>query len=143
MNGKRSKAIRRQVYGDNVSAVSGRSYRLLDYGWKILKWINKAGAEEEFKVRRVTVRSADSSLRLRYQHAKRDTKQGPSVKFIRQHVSRTELTLNSKRARAIAKGAADRVDCERILKSDSFLAEQPFMSIERLRRVFAVRWAVS
>lgn len=72
MNGKRAKLIRRQVYGDNVSNVSGRQYTVTNLARRLFKWTDKGGKKIERSQMTVTVETDSNSLRRKYQQAKRD-----------------------------------------------------------------------
>lgn len=52
------------------------------------------------------------------------------------------LSLDEKKAAAVARGAAERAERKMLLDGDEWLAAQPWMSIERLRRVAAARRAL-
>lgn len=52
------------------------------------------------------------------------------------------LSLDEKKAAAVARGAAERAERKMLLDGDDWLFAQPWMSIERLRRVAGMRRAL-
>lgn len=75
MNGHRAKSIRRAVYGDQSSKVTGRQYTVKDIGHRIIRFLVRDGKvmkERQFFADRSIVKSV--GLRRQYQQAKADYK---------------------------------------------------------------------